>query len=455
MTVAIALFTRDLRVDDNPVLAAATLGATCVLPLFVLDPVLLASSSPNRRWALAQSLAELRVSLRGHGGDLVVRSGDPVEVVAALIGQLEVAGEQVTELHVAQDVSRAAVRRRTRLRGALPGSLRFVEHDSHGIVAPGALRPSGGDHYKVFTPYFRAWDAARRRPLADMPQRIRLPEAIDCGELPLADALADGATSPGIRSVDETSAKTQAVAWLTEAAGGYQDGHDDLGGDRTSRLSGALHYGTISARRIEEHLDLDDPGHAAFRRQLCWRDFSQQLLSAFPRLPAQDLRPRGDMWRSEADEIEAWTSGHTGYPIVDAGMRQLLAQGWMHNRARMIVASLLTKTLYVDWRVGQAHFAHWLVDADVANNAANWQWVAGTGADSRPNRVLNPIRQALRYDPDASYVRRWVPELRDVVDPRDVHEPWRLSGTFDAPDYPPPIVALSFGRDRFLAARDA
>jgi len=193
-------------------------------------------------------------------------------------------------------------------------------------------------------------------------------------------------------------------------------------------------------------------GEDAFARQLCWRDFHQQVLAANPQLPSRDYRPRGDRWRTDARAARAWREGRTGYPIVDAGMRQLALEGFMHNRARMIVASFLTKTLYLDWRLGAAHFAALLLDADVANNVGNWQWVAGTGNDTRPNRVLNPIRQALRFDPHGDYVRRHVPELAGVAG-RAVHEPWRLGAARRLLAYPEPLVDHDAGAREFLARR--
>jgi deoxyribodipyrimidine photo-lyase len=182
----------------------------------------------------------------------------------------------------------------------------------------------------------------------------------------------------------------------------------------------------------------DQPGGDALLRKLCWRDFFLQLLAANPSLPREDLRPRRDRWRGDEEAFARWREGSTGYPIVDAGMRQLAREGWLSNRARLIVASFLTKTLDEDWRHGAAHFARLLVDADVANNVGNWQWMAGTGVDTRPNRVLNPVRQARRHDPDGAYVRRYVAELADV-DAAYVHEPWKAPAAAVPPDYPAPI----------------
>jgi deoxyribodipyrimidine photo-lyase len=225
--------------------------------------------------------------------------------------------------------------------------------------------------------------------------------------------------------------------------------HDDLAADATSRLSPYLHFGCLSPVEILARQGITD----GFARQVAWRDFHAQVLAARPEVTRADLRPRGDRWRHGPDEFVAWQRGRTGLPIVDAGMRQLADEGWLHNRARLIVAHFLTKTLYLDWRLGAAHFADLLVDGDVANNTLNWQWVAGTGTDSRFNRTYNIIGQGRRYDPDGDYVRRHVPELRGIPDSA-VHEPWRLPNEQRAAlDYPEPIVDVAEGNARFLRAR--
>lgn len=246
-------------------------------------------------------------------------------------------------------------------------------------------------------------------------------------------------------------------------------GQDDLGADATSRLSPHLHFGTLSPVELAHEAlgkagkagpggGSAGPGAEAFVRQLAWRDFHRQVLAARPGTAHVDYRPHGDRWRAErgaaAREIAAWRAGRTGYPVIDAAMRQLRYEGWMHNRARLLAASFLTKTLYVDWRTGAAHFLALLVDGDVANNQLNWQWAAGTGTDTRPNRVLNPLTQARKYDPYGTYVRRWVPELAGI-DGAAVHRPWLLDDAERAAlDYPAPIVDLSEGQARFRAARD-
>jgi deoxyribodipyrimidine photo-lyase len=226
--------------------------------------------------------------------------------------------------------------------------------------------------------------------------------------------------------------------FLASGQASYAETRDLLATDGSSRLSPYLRFGCVSPLEVAERArDAED-----FVRQLCWRDFCLQLRAAFPRLSSEDYRPRGRSWRTDDDGLAAWRDGRTGVPVVDAGMRQLRREGWMHNRARLLTASFLVKHLGIDWRLGLAHFDRLLVDGDPASNAANWQWVAGTGTDPRPNRVFNPIRQARRFDPEGEYVRRFVPELAGLG-PRDIHEPWRLgAAALRELGYPPPLVEL-------------
>ncbi len=235
----------------------------------------------------------------------------------------------------------------------------------------------------------------------------RHPSAIGVGRIPSLRALCGSSSpAPRIQEGGETAARRRLERWLRGPLAGYEDGHDDLPAEATSRLSADLHLGCLSPAAVLARVE-GKPGGEEFSRQLCWRDFHHQVLAAFPELPRRDYRPRGRRrWRRDAAAARAWREGRTGVPIVDAGMRQLECEGFMHNRARLIVASYLTKTLGLDWRIGARHFEELLIDADVANNSGNWQWVAGTGNDTRPNRVLNPERQARRFDPDGAYVRR-------------------------------------------------
>ncbi|MEW1738764.1 FAD-binding domain-containing protein, partial [Nocardia beijingensis] len=258
--------------------------------------------------------------------------------------------------------------------------------------------------------------------------------------LPDPGDLCAGPASPRLAVGGETTGRKLVRDWLSGPVEHYARDNDDLAADATSRLSPYLHFGCVSPVELAHRVDLVTEGGHAFARQLAWRDFHHQLLAARPSAAWSDYRPRAIRWRDDQQAVDAWREGRTGHPIVDAGMRQLRAEGWMHNRARLITASFLTKSLRVDWRVGAEHFLRWLVDGDLANNQLNWQWVAGTGTDTRPNRVLNPLRQAQRYDPDGAYVRRWIPELAHLPGAR-VHRPWREQ--VDPADYPAPIIDVA------------
>ncbi len=429
MRTALALFTRDLRLHDNPMLRAALDAAEHVHPLFVLDDGIRDTrygAAAGRRAFLDACLADLDETLRRIGGALEVRRGD---VVAATVRAARRVGADA--VFATADVSAYARGRERRLSEAL--DLRLV--DDSFVVAPGAVAPNGRDHYEVFSAYHRAWKAEPRGDHLAAPRRLRVPP--DAGavtrRLPATTALPGG----------ETAGRRRMAAWLRDGAGAYERLHDDLARDGTSRLSPYLHFGCVSARELANRAAAH--GAEAFVRQLCWRDFYAQLLHARPRTQVDDLRPRGDRWVDDADALAAWKEGRTGFPLVDAGMRQLRAEGWMHNRARLVTASVLVKDLGIDWREGARHFFDLLLDGDVAQNVGNWQWVAGTGVDTRPNRIFNPTAQAKRLDPDGAYVRRWLPELDGVADP---HAPGLL-----APSYPAPIVDHADAVAAFRARR--
>jgi deoxyribodipyrimidine photo-lyase len=426
MTTTVAVFTRDLRTQDNPMFTGAAKGADQVVPLFVRDSRV-ARFSERRNRFLDESLSDLDGSLHRLGGRLVVREGAPVDEICRVATEVG-----ATRVHIAGDVSNYARQREETLRKAL--TCEFVVHDDvHTVVPPGAVTPAGSSHFAVFTPYHRKWDDAVWRSPAATPRKISVPE--------VRGSTAPEATGNG----GETAARARVTTWLRSPVESYVENHDLMAVDGTSRLSPYLHLGCVSALELARRA-VKAP---EFVRQLAWRDFHHQVLAARPDAADRDYRPRGDRWAEDDHALDAWRAGRTGYPIVDAGMRQLLAEGWMHNRARLIVASFLTKTLYIDWRSGAAHFYEHLLDGDVANNQMNWQWVAGTGTDTRPNRVLNPLRQAERFDAKGDYVRRYVPELSGVDMP---HKPWLLTAK-ERNGYPLPIVDLDEGRQRFLAAR--
>lgn len=450
MTVTMALFTRDLRVHDNPVLAAAA-RASHVLPVFVVDETICGTEylSANKAAFLVAALADLDDELHRLGGQLMIRHGDTVREVCRLVRR-----HSVGEVHIAEDVSAYSRRREDRLRTELSGSdcRLHVHTGSITVAAPGRLTPSGGrDHFSVFTPYHRRWTQLPVRAPLPVPQHVWLPDGAGSEPVPAATDLTPGTPSPESAPGGESAGRRLVRKWLHTDIGAYADRHDDLAGDATSRLSPYLHFGCLSATELVHRSGRSAPGAAAFVRQLAWRDFHHQMLAARPELTHRDYRPRNDRWHDDPALLTAWQSGQTGYPIVDAGMRQLAAQGWMHNRARMITASFLTKTLYLDWRRGARHFLALLTDGDMADNQLNWQWVAGTGADTRPNRVLNPLRQADRYDPGGDYVRRWVPELAHLRG-SDIHRPWRWHPNGVA-GYPARIVDHEQSAREFLEIR--
>ena len=444
---ALVLFNRDLRVDDNPALAAAA-RAERTVPLFVLDEKLLGSrfAAPNRVAFMREALADLDERLRKAGGRLFLRRGDPVREAIALARECG-----AHELHVSADHSAYARERERRLAAACEEErIAFHVHPGVTVVPPGAVTPAGGDHFRVFTPFHRAWSGVPDRQLHGAPRALRVPPGLATGRLPALAKVTAGDPSPDRARGGESEGRKLAASFLRDRVGEYEDRHDDLPGDATSRLSAYLRFGCVSPLRLKARAG-GQRGGAAFVRQLCWRDFHHQVLAATPSLPRRDYRPRGDRWSRSQRALEAWRAGRTGYPLVDAAMRQLAAEGFMHNRARMTVASFLVKDLYVDWRQGAWHFWDLLSDGDVANNAGNWQWVAGTGNDTRPNRVLNPVRQAERFDPDGVYVRRYLPELEQVRG-QAIFRPWLMEG-FERLDYPPPLVDHDEAAAAFRAHR--
>jgi deoxyribodipyrimidine photo-lyase len=430
---AIVLFTRDLRVHDHPALTEAARSGRYVVPTFVLDDEILDGAGANRIAFLLEALADLRESLRARGADLVVRRGDPVAEVVRLCR--EVGADRV---FASEDVSPYARRREERLTAACRSvGVDLRVEDGTTVVPPAAIAPDGTDHYRVFTPYWRRWREWPRRELQSAPGRLHMPSSVEAGELPSArDVTGTTASSSAVRG-GESEGRKRLTRWLADGLPAYVERRDRLDVDGTSRLSPYLHFGCLSPLEVVTRA-LEHPGSDELVRQLCWRDFFQQLLAGNPETTSRDLHPRTD-WRTDDEALERWRRGLTGYPVVDAGMRQLASEGWLPNRARLVVASFLTRTLGLDWRQGAAVFFELLVDGDVSSNVGNWQWVAGTGANTRPNRVLSPLAQARRFDPHGDYVRRWVPELRALAG-ATAHEPWAAADSLLAPEYPAPIV---------------
>ncbi len=447
-TTAIVWLRSDLRVHDHPALDAAARAYDCVVPLFVVDARLISSGrfpSGPRTAFLRGCLADLDGALRERGAALVVRHGRPEQLVPQLARELGAAAVLWTS-----DVSPFARRRDSAVSAALTAAGVQACPQPGGYCADvSAPRTKAGRPMTVFTPFWRVQRELPRRAPLPAPARLRLPNGLDPGELPRGAALTDELPAP-FCVPGEAAARTAMSAWIDGPIDAYGERHDDLSGG-TSGLSAYLRWGCVSPRELEQRaLDRGGEGAAAFVRQLAWRDFYAHVLLLFPgnaRLEFQE-RYRDLQWDADAALLAAWTGGRTGYPLVDAGMRQLACSGWMHNRARMVVGSFLTKDLHQDWRAGEAWFARMLLDGDPAQNNGNWQWIASTGVDPAPyfRRIFNPVLQQQRFDPDGSYVRRWVPELAGVPDQR-LAQPWTMSeaeqaeaGCVIGHDYPAPVV---------------
>lgn len=467
MTTAIWWVRRDLRLTDNQALAAALGHADEVIPVFILDPTLLASTyvGSKRMAFLLEGLRRLDSGLRACGSRLILREGDPREELAALRAET---GTSV--VFAEEDISPYARHRDARVAKDLP--LHLV---SGLTVHPaGAVLKADGTPFTVFTPFSRAWKALPlpgAREVLAAPDQIPTPSGLSSQSLPTEPVLsADVSFSPG---------ESEALRRLRSFVDGdsppiydYAEGRNRLDMVGTSGLSPYLRFGMISARQVIvaalAAIDAapNDParkGSETWLNELIWREFYIAILYHFPRVRRNSFRPEYDKirWENDEDAFLAWCEGRTGYPVVDAAMRQLAQTGWMHNRARMIVASFLVKDLLIDWRWGERWFMQHLVDGDPAANNGGWQWTAGTGTDAAPYfRIFNPALQGQKYDPQGTYVRLWVPELAHVPD-RFIHRPWtmdlesqREAGCYIGPDYPAPIVDRAWARTRALAAYD-
>jgi deoxyribodipyrimidine photo-lyase len=476
MHVTLLWFRRDLRLADNRALIAAIEHADSregrFLPLFIWDPRLYAGarSSANRTWYLRESLTELAEGLASRGSSLLELTGAPERSLLDLVGVLQSSGSSVS-LFLSADHTPYARRRDLVVREKLAtGGVAVHEIGGPGIVEPDALIREAGTPYRIFTPYHRAWRKALETlaPPSSVPERLPTPIAVELPAhlLPDRESIA-AATQPSARrdllpTPGESAARARADAWFAGGLADYTSRRDLLAArEGTSRLSPALHLGLLSARELAGRLvsrGPDDPGATAWLRQLAWRDFYTQVLAHAPYAAKGAWRPEYDAieWEQDPKGFAAWCEGRTGYPVIDAAMRELRQSGLMHNRARMIVASFLVKDLLIDWRKGEAHFMRHLVDGDVAANNGGWQWSAGSGTDAQPYfRILNPVRQSERFDPHGAYLRRWLPELAALPDAA-LHAPWEHPDALEAAgvvlgrDYPFPIVDHAVARARAL-----
>ena len=453
-------FRQDLRLGDNAALSAAVERGGPVLPLYILDdettgdwPIGGAAS-----WWLHQSLSALNQSLRHRNSRLILRRGKAQNILQELIDT-----EDVGAVYWNRCYEPAAIARDQDIKSALQKREGLDVRSFNGslLVEPWEIRTKTGSSYRVFTPFWKSVTSSVSisSPLATPGKLPAVAKTID------SDSIDDWTLEPqkpdwagGLRdnwTPGEDGAKERLETFIDNGLSEYANGRDIPSQDVTSRLSPYLHWGEISPRQIWSALDhtCDSLGNIEkLKSELGWREFSYHLLYHIPQLPHENLRSEFDVfpWKPNEKALRTWQKGQTGYPIVDAGMRQLWHTGWMHNRVRMIVASFLVKHLLQPWQSGAAWFWDTLVDADLASNSASWQWVAGCGADAAPYfRVFNPVLQGEKFDPDGTYVKAWVPELTQV-DPKKIHKPWTLPSPPE--NYPRPMIDLADGRNRALKA---
>mgnify|MGYP006267150685 FL=1 len=442
---SIMWFRRDLRGHDNEALAAACAVGPC-LPVFVLDPVFLSRAGDARLWFLFGALEALNETL---GGALVLRTGDPVDVIPALAR--EVNADQVI---VAKDFAPYGRQRDA----AVAAALKQVDARLRGVgspyaVEPGSVKKDDGTPYAVFTPFYKRWS----------PLLTPLDESDPVHSLLVPPGSVRGVDLPARPQLDvalpeptEHAAHERWEWFMDNALDRYYDDRNMPGIDGSSRLSTYLRFGLLHPKQLIADLVIDGTketkSHEHFRSELCWREFYADVLFQQPRTAWENLQPKMNAMSLDTDKraetrFEKWCAGETGYPIVDAGMRQLLRTGWMHNRVRMITASFLVKDLHLPWQWGARHFMHHLVDGDIASNNHGWQWTAGTGTDAAPYfRIFNPQSQSEKFDPNGDYIREWIPELAECPT-KQLHTP----GAGGFVGYAQPIVDHSVEREESLA----
>jgi deoxyribodipyrimidine photo-lyase len=454
---------KDVRLSDHPALASA-LEQGEIVPLFVVDPYFFAPARarelPHRIQFLLASLAELAQSIAALGSRLLFASGKSVDVVPELARRL-----RVTRVVAMRWVEPFARERDRRVVARLEVPFELFEGET--LAKPGTLRTGSGEPFSVFTAFSKSF--ARNvsvdpplpapRALPPLPSEVA---SFESSELPSLNSLGIE-HNPRVVAGGESAAHSRLQSFLDGAAAEYADARDRLDLSSTSRFSQDLKFGTLSVRSVwdaaSRALERAPRALAKFRNELVWREFTHSTLWDRPELLSEPFRRefRDFPWSFDEARFEAWTSGRTGYPIVDAAARQLLSEGYVHNRARMVAASFLTKHLLTHYRYGEAHYLKYLTDGDWAQNNAGWQWAAGCGTDAQPYfRVFNPVLQGQKFDPSGDYVRRHVPELAGLPSEL-IHQPWqapplalRAAGVRLGRDYPEPIVEHTTARDRFL-----
>jgi deoxyribodipyrimidine photo-lyase len=456
MSVAIVWFRSDLRLADNPALSAALAAGHAIIPLYVLDEdtVGLRPRGTASRWWLQQSLQALDASLQSRGSRLVLLQGPAERVITDLVASCQAEAVYWNRLY-----DRGSRDRDAHLEQALTSrGVRAQSFKANLLFEPWEVQTKAGLPFKVFTPFWRTCrsQADPGRPYGTPARLPPLPASLPLARAETTAMEKESSDFDEYWTPGEAGAQKRLEHFLTHGLDRYQTRRDrpDLNG--TSCLSPHLSFGELSARQIWRTVTAHRPSAAAdkFLAELGWREFAYHLLFHGDDLDRRNMRSEFDAlpWLDHPELIEAWRQGLTGYPIVDAGMRQLLATGWMHNRVRMIAASFLIKHLLADWRVGERWFWARLVDADPANNPVGWQWVAGSGADAAPFfRIFNPVLQGEKFDPDGDYVKRWLPELVDLP-ATSIHRPWTADRRPSAQHYPAPIVDHGTARQRALDA---
>lgn len=442
---AVIWFRRDLRIEDNPAFAAACHENDCVIPLFIHGSKVALGAA--QKWWLHHSLTELQKHLKAKGLTLCLKKGDPLSILKSLNKQHTIDKVYWTVNHEpAQNAEDQTI-----LQALGDEQIEVQTYSGSLLIEPADIKTQQGDYYKVFTPFWR-----RCLQHLSIPPKHIVSAWPDCISIE-GDSLDNWDLRPSrpnwakefatFWQPGETGAQKKLSQFINNHLNGYDEQRDIPAAEATSFLSPHLHFGEISpwqiwraVEAVKPHPQSDIKAIERFFSELGWREFSYYLLHYFPKLPDNNFHEKFNHfpWHSNEKHLSSWQKGLTGYPIVDAGMRQLWRTGYMHNRVRMITASFLTKDLLIDWRAGEKWFFYTLLDADMASNAASWQWVAGSGADAAPYfRIFNPVLQGEKFDPKGDYIRKWVPELA-ALPAKWIHKPWEA---------PPQSLSIKLGRD--------
>lgn len=452
MTPVLWWIRRDLRINTNSTLKSALKNGNAVIPVFILDDRLLNTPATNRERFLFSGLQELKLQLQEKGSGLVIRRGNPVAELQRLVQET---GARM--IFAEEDYSPFARLRDALVANELP--LQLVTGLT--VFHPASILKPDGSPYTVFTPYSKTWKSL---PQVDL-EVLSIPDNLPAVDLPRSEPIPEFTPLAGFPA-GEIEASHRLEDFLQNRVANYHDDRNRMDLDGTSTLSPYLRFGMISAAFVVKQIRSfnGQQGVQTWLNEIIWREFYQSILYHFPHVQHQAFNPklRNIAWRDAPEDFQAWKDGRTGFPVVDAAMRQLMATGWMHNRARMITASFLTKDLLINWQEGERWFMQQLVDGDTSANNGGWQWTAGTGTDAAPYfRIFNPVLQSKKFDPNGTYIRRWVPEL-EAVPNEWIHEPWKMPESLQLSTgmridmtYPAPIVEHGIVKDRTLAAYKA